>query len=308
MPQSTFVSRHPIVAIVTMAVGFAGGAGVVAFGYITVLSSQGLAPRSDALAIMAVITGLLLTSGVVVVYVRQSTALENGLATLEEQSTLRSGELEALQKQTASLESGVNVLVEQQRALRALYTPAPEIDRLRTTDRSSAADVIRFDVTNPSFGEAINCTVRSEIELIGAPDGYSVSGGRAICPLTRADRWQRSPRVPAHADELSFETNVLVDVSESILENNQKHTVTCRLSDAMRVLYEDDVDAVELSFEFVYEDIFGDEYTEQLQLSRIDLTDETTVDDVFRSDSQSVSGGSVESWFQDPKTTPLANK
>ncbi|MFC7188825.1 hypothetical protein ACFQL7_02485 [Halocatena marina] len=135
MPQSTFVSRHPIVAIIAMAVGFAGGAGVVAFGYITVLSSQGLAPRSDALAIMAVITGLLLTSGVVVVYVRQSTALENGLATLKEQSTLRSGELEALQKQTASLESGVNVLVEQQRALRALYTPAPEIDRLRTTDR-----------------------------------------------------------------------------------------------------------------------------------------------------------------------------
>lgn len=275
---SVLATQHPIVAVIAVAIVFAGGAGIVAFGYVTVLSSFGLAPRSDAIAVMGIIAGLLLTSGVVVIYVRQSTALENGLRTLRRQSTLRSGELETLRKQTEALESGMNVLAEQQWSQRAIYTPSIEIDRFRTTDRPM--DVVRFDVTNLSSGEATNCAVRSEIKLIGAPDGYSVSGGRAICPLTRTDRQQRSPRVPPHTEELEFETNVLVDVSENVSNQERKHTVTCRLSDAMRVFYEDDVEAIELSFEFVYEDIFGDEYTEQIQLSRIDLTADTTVGDV----------------------------
>lgn len=269
--SSAFVSRHPIAAVIAVAIVFAGSAAVVAFGYVTVLSSFGLVPRTEAIAVMGIIAVVLLTSGVVVVYLRQSTTLENGLETLRRQHTLRSEELETVRKQTEALENGMNVLAEQQWTQRALYTPSLEIECLRTTDQGPM-DVIRFDVTNLSSGEATNCTVRSEIELIGAPDGYSVSGGRAICPLTRTDRWQQSLRVPPHAEEISFETNVLVDVSENVSGQERKHTVTCRLSDAMRVFYEDDIEAIELSFEFVYEDVFGDEYTEQIQPSRIEIT------------------------------------
>lgn len=270
--MTAFMSRHPIAAVIAVTIVFAGCAGIVAFGYITVLNSFGLAPRSDAIAVMGIIAGLLLTSGVVVVYLRQSTALENGLETLRRQRTLRSEELETLRKQTEALENGMNVLAEQQWAQRALYTPSLEIECFSPSDRRESMDVIRFDVTNLSLGAATNCTVRSEIELIGAPDGYSVSGGRAICPLTRTDRCQQSTRVPPHAEGISFETNVLVDVSENVSDQERKHTVTCRLSDAVRVLYEDDVEAIELSFEFVYEDVFGEEHTERIQPSRIEIT------------------------------------
>lgn len=285
---SAFVSRHPIGAVVAVAVVFAGGAGIVTFGYMTVLGRMELVPRIDAIAVMGVIAGLLLASGVIVVYIRQSTALDEGLGTLRQQRILRSEELETVRKQTEVLEDGMNELAAQQRAL---YTPALEIGRLRATDRSGSTDVLRFDVANSALGEAVNLTVHSEVELIGTPDGYSVSPESAMCPFIRTDRWQR---VPAR-EELDFETNVLVNVSEP----NGTHAVTCQFSDAMRVFYEDGVEAIELSFEFAYEDVFGDEHTEQIRLSKTDITSETTLSDVLRSDAPMSDEESVNTDFED---------
>jgi hypothetical protein len=287
----TFVSRHPIIGAIGVALGFAGIAGVIGFGYVTALSSLGLDPRSDALAVVGIIANLLLASGVVVLYLRQSAVLEGGLETLrrraareDERGKERREELEAIQQQTETLRDGMRVLAEQQRVQRSLYTPSLEIDRFRITDREDVSDTVRFAVTNLSAGDATNLTLQSEVSLIDAPDGYPINGRRSTCPLTRADRKRDSGRVPPRAEELDFETDVVVGVSEQTDE--REHTITCSFSDSMRVFYEDGVNAIELSLELVYEDMFGDEYTEQIRLSRIDLTEETTLADVLRMDSR----------------------
>lgn len=127
-----------------------------------------------------------------------------------------------------------------------------------------------------------------------------MSGMSATCPLARADPGRNSDHVPSRAEELDFETDVVVGVSEET--NERERTVTCGLSDSMRVFSEDGVETIELSLELAYEDAFGDEYTEQIRRTRIDLTTEPTLDDVLRMDSRQRSsfGESANGWFQKP--------
>jgi hypothetical protein len=302
----TFLSRHPIIGAIALALVLAGIAGVIGFGYVSALSSIGLDPRSDALAVVGIIANLLLASGVVVLYLRQSAVLEGGLETLRRRAARddeigkeRREELQAVQQQTETLRDGMKVLAEQQRVQRSLYTPSLEIDRFRIADRDDESDTVRFAVTNLSAGDATNLTLQSEVNLIDAPDEYPINGRRSTCPLTRADRKRDSGHVPPRAEKLGFETDVVVGVSEQTDE--REHTITCGFSDSMRVFYEDGVNAIELSLELVYEDMFGDEYTEQIRLSRIDLTPETTLADVLRMDSRAKE--STE-WFRKPSMLP----
>lgn len=285
-----FVSRHPIVATVSLAIALSACAGAVAFGYVTALDVLGLDPRSDAITIVGVLGNLLLASGIVVVYLRQSTVLEDGLRTLKRQTARgdrdakRDGTLEAVEKQTESLREGMEVLCEQQRVQRALYTPSLDIDRLRTINSDDSLDTVRFNVTNLSAGDATNLTLRSDVSLIDAPDEYLVSGREATCPLTRTARQQRLSRVPPRSEELGVETNIVVGVSGNT--GWGENTFVCDFSDAMRVFYEDGVRAIELTLELVYEDVFGDEYRERIESSRIDLTADTTFGDVLRDREQ----------------------
>jgi hypothetical protein len=288
--QSTFVSRHPIVAAISLAIILAGCAGVIAFGYVSILNSLRLNPRSDAVAIVGVLGDLLLASGVIVLYLRQSSILEDGLRTLQRQTATREevnverrDTLKELQKQTKSLQEGMEVLAEQQRVQRALYTPSLDIDHLRPTNRESTPDTVQFSVSNLSAGDATNVTLRSELNLIDAPDEYSVSGRRATCPLTRADR-QRPGRVPPR-EELDFETNVVVGVTGNT--GWGENTFECDFSDAMCVFDQDGVETIELSLELVYEDVFGEEYTEQIESSMIIPTQNTTFGDVLQEREQS---------------------
>lgn len=284
-----FASDQPFRTVVAMSIVLAGVMGAVAFAYTTVLSERGIAPRTDALAIMGILSVLLLTSGVLLATLRQSEAIERGVGLLREQRTRRFGEIETLQDQAEQLQQTVGLLTEQQSTHRALYSPALEIDWLRATDRDEPADMAQFTATNLSFGAALNVTVRSEIELIDPPEDYAVSGGRAICPATRIDTRQRSARVPPYAEGLDIGTSVLVDVSENLAQE-RKHTVTCRFTDAVRAFYDDGVEAIDLSFEITYEDVFGEEYTERIQLPRAELTEEMTLEDVLS--SPQASGGS----------------
>lgn len=310
--SDTFVSRHPILGAISLAIVFAGIAGAVAFGYVTALATLGLHPRSDALAVVGIIADLLLASGVIALYLRQGAALEEGLQTLKERTTHsqqrtehenvrkeRKREIKALQQQTETLREGMKVLAEQQRVQRSLYTPSLEIERFQTTDSKDSPDTIRFTITNLSAGDATNLTVRSDVSLIDAPEGYSVSGTHATCPLTRADPGRNSDHVPSRAEEIDFETDVVVGVGEA---TNEKDSVVCGFSDSMRVFSDDGVERVGLSLELVYEDAFGDEYTEQIRRTRIDLTTEPTLSDVLRMDSGQGSslGESTNGWFQQP--------
>lgn len=311
--SDAFASRRPIITIISLAVVLAGIAGAIAFGYVSALDVLGLAPRSDALLIVGIIADLLLASGVVVLYLRQSVVLEEGLQTLnertaqseQEQKTERENdrnerELETLQEQTETLREGMRVLAEQQRVQRSLYTPSLEIDWLRTTDSEDSPNTVQFTITNLSAGDATNLTVRSDVSLIDAPDGYSIRGSRSMCPLRRADSERNSGHVPSRAEELDFETDVVVGVSEETDEGER--TVTCGFSDSMRVFSEDGVETIGLTLELVYEDAFGDEYTEEIRRTRIDLTAEPTLGDVLRMDShpRSSFGESTNGWFQKP--------
>lgn len=309
--SDTFVSRHPIIGAVSLAIVFAGIAGAIAFGYVSALTRLGLDPRSDALVITGVIADLLLASGVIVLYLRQSAVLEDGLETLKEHTQSeqkaeqndrkeRERELQALQEQTETLQDGMRVLAEQQRVQRSLYTPSLEIDRFRATDSEDAPDTVRFTITNLSAGDATNLTLRSDVSLIDAPDGYSMRGMHATCPLARADPERNSGHIPSRAEELDFETDVVVGVSEET--NEGERTVACGLSDSMRVFREDGVETIELSLELAYEDAFGDEYTEQIHRARIDMTDEPTLADALRMDSgqQASFGESIDGWFHKP--------
>jgi hypothetical protein len=312
--SDTFASRHPVIGAISLAIVFAGVAGVVAFGYVSALDSLGLAPRSDALVIVGVIADLLLASGVIVLYLRLNEVLEDALRTLTERATYaaeerkterendkeeKKRELKALQQQTETLREGMRVLAEQQRVQRALYTPSLEIDRFRTTDSEESPDTVRFTITNLSGGNATNLTLRSDVSLIDAPDGYPMRGMRATCPLTRIDSERNSSHVPPRAEGIDFETDVVVGVSE---ETDEKERVACGFSDSIRVFSEDGVETIELSLELMYEDAFGDEYTEQIRRTRIDLTAEPTLADVLRMDSpqQSSFGESADGWFQKP--------
>jgi hypothetical protein len=241
---------------------------------------------------VGVLANLLLASGIVVLYLRQSTVLEDGLRTLEQQTvnrdenTKRDGTLKALEKQTEALGEGMEVLAEQQRVQRVLYTPTLDIDRLRTINGEDSPDTVRFDVTNLSAGDATNLTLRSDVDLIDAPDEYLVSGRQATCPLTRTARQQRLSRVPPRSEELGVETSIVVGVSGNT--GWGENTFVCDFSDAMRVFYEDGVRAIELTLELVYEDVFGDEYSEQIESSKIVLTADTTFSDVLREHEVSV--------------------
>lgn len=278
-----YVFDQPFKTVVATSILLAGVTGVIAFAYTTVLSERGIAPRTDALAIMGILAVLLLTSGVLLATFRQSEAIERGVGLLREQRTRRFGEIETLQDQAEQLQQTMGLLTEQQATHRALYSPALEIDWLRATDRDEPADMAQFTATNLSFGAALNVTVRSEIELIDPPEDYAVSGGRAICPATRIDTRQQSTRIPPYAEGLDIGMSVLVDVSEDLSDQERKHTVTCRFTDAMRVFYEDGVKTVDLSFEITYEDVFGEEYTEQIRLPRADLTEGMMLEDVLSS-------------------------
>lgn len=278
-----FVFDQPFRTVVATTVVLAGGTGIIAFAYITALTRLSVAPRSDALLTMGILTVLLLTSASFVGNLRQSEAIKQGIALFREQGTRGSDEIAALHDETEKLQQAVGLLTEQQSTHRALYSPSLEIDWLRSTVQDKPADGAQFTVTNLSFGAALNVTVRSEIELVNPPEGYSVSGGHAICPATRTNKRQQSLRIPPYAEGLDLGMIVLVDVSEDIPEQARKHTVTCRFTDAMRVFCEDGVEAVDLSFEITYEDVFGEEYTERIQLPRAELTEEMTLSDVLSS-------------------------
>ncbi|UPM43378.1 hypothetical protein [Halocatena salina] len=278
-----FVFDQPFRTVVAATVVLAAGTGIVAFAYITVLTELRVAPREDALLIMGILAVLLLASTNFLGYLRQSEAINRGVASVREHRTRGSEGFTDLHEQTEKLQQAMGLLTEQQATHRALYAPSLEIDWLRSTNGDESADGAQFTVTNLSFGAALNVTVRSEIELVDPPEKYSVSGSHAICPATRTDNRHQSVRIPPYADGLDIGMVVLVDVSEDLPEQARKHTVTCRFTDAMRVFYEDGVQAVDLSFEITYEDVFGEEYTERIQLPRADLTEEMTLDDVLSS-------------------------
>ncbi|RRJ30524.1 hypothetical protein [Halocatena pleomorpha] len=280
---SGFVFDQPFRTVVATAVVLASGTGIIAFAYITALTWLKIAPRTDALLTMGVLGVLLLTSVNFLGHLRQSEAIHRGIESVREQRTRGSEELANLHEQTEKLHQAMGLLTEQQATHRALYSPALEVDWLRSTSRDESADGAQFTVTNLSFGAALDVTVRSEIELINPPEDYSVNGSHAICPATRTDSPHQSVRIPPYAEGQDIGMIVLVDVSENIPEQARKHTVTCRFTDAMRVFYEDGVEAIDLSFEITYEDVFGEEYTERIQLPRADLTEEMTLDDVLSS-------------------------
>lgn len=276
-----FVFDQPFQTVVAITIVLAVGTGIIAFAYITALTRLKIAPRSDALLTMGVLAVLVLTSVSLLGHLRQSEAINQGIASVREQRG--SKEITALHDQTEKLQQAVGLLTEQQATHRALYSPSIEIDWLRSTAQDEPSDGAQFTVTNLSFGAALNVTVRSEIELIDPPEDYSVSGNHAICPATRTDKQHQSVRIPPYAEGVDIGMIVLVDVSEGIPEQARKHTVTCRFTDAMRVFYEDGVEAVDLSFEITYEDVFGEEYTERIRLPRAELTEETTLSDVLSS-------------------------
>lgn len=276
-----FVFDQPFQTVVAATIVLAGGTGLITFAYLTVLSEIGLAPRTDALAIAGILAVLLLVSVSLLSHVRQREAIDRAIATLSEQRSRHTEEIEQLHNQTEDLQQAMELFAEQQSTHRTLYSPSIEIDWFRLADYDGVADVARFTVSNLSFGAALNLTVRSEIELIDPPEEYAISGGRAICPATRNDNQQQSVRIPPYAESLDVDTIVLVDVSEDIDGRQRKHTVTCRFSDAMCVFYEDGVEAVDLSFEIAYEDVFGTEYTERIRVGRIELTENMTLRDVL---------------------------